>query len=655
MTSLQTSLFLSVMRFTLIGILFYFFSKNINQKKERLFSDFLAINISKYTSISVIIIFFLVHLENYAFFNYIFLIFIFFIFDIHNFVGPAQIYQSLKSNFDTLTLKAIGFIEEPHKWHSIKLYFSDKKLSQQETHDLLAVVFIIITALFSRVTFYTNDAYLFSEDWFYDLEKLLSISDQKWFNLDHTETGEFALVDLYSKTLKIGPEIALQTFGIIQTILLSVLAYWIVKKSNVKERLIIPIFTAIIFIGTVSISPSSIHFILKHHSILSVLSISFPLLILLTNNNPFYRSAKSIIIYTSLISTACFLISFSDFLIIFFPFLLFTILYNSEKKIKEKTVLTLSFLFPAICIIVSHFLLYEHEYFDPLFFIKNSFINASDFVKISDISTAYLTIIKWSIFFCFIGITSSFIRKNNILLLVSALYLFYILLYRVNHYLINENSLLLTFKIFTPIIIGLNLHNLISLIRTKAFKIKTIITYAAAFLCLVYLPSTQKGIFEDIKALNETNRQFLKIYNNITTEHLPYTYAVVGNGKMIDFSKNKHLFLNYHEFNTEYLQRDSIYHKNIKDDDFMKNNPSIILPNSIFLFEILGTDKNFNEALKITSSDQLKTNNHIITTLKKRGRKINLYTKTDKLIIYEIINKKSSSHINEMLFLDKRL
>ncbi|WP_406743314.1 hypothetical protein [Tenacibaculum maritimum] len=87
----------------------------------------------------------------------------------------------------------------------------------------------------------------------------------------------------------------------------------------------------------------------------------------------------------------------------------------------------------------------------------------------------------------------------------------------------------------------------------------------------------------------------------------------------------------------------------------MKNNPSIILPNSIFLFEILGTDKNFNEALKITSSDQLKTNNHIITTLKKRGRKINLYTKTDKLIIYEIINKKSSSHINEMLFLDKRL
>ncbi|XKX07059.1 hypothetical protein R8G61_07055 [Tenacibaculum maritimum] len=53
----------------------------------------------------------------------------------------------------------------------------------------------------------------------------------------------------------------------------------------------------------------------------------------------------------------------------------------------------------------------------------------------------------------------------------------------------------------------------------------------------------------------------------------------------------------------------------------MKNNPSIILPNSIFLFEILGTDKNFNEALKITSSDQLKTNNHIITTLKKRVEK----------------------------------
>ncbi|PKH49334.1 hypothetical protein CXF68_00920 [Tenacibaculum sp. Bg11-29] len=65
METFEIAIYYNLIRFLSIALLFYFFKKKIDSKKEILFSDFLIINTSKYISISIITVFLLVQFNNY--------------------------------------------------------------------------------------------------------------------------------------------------------------------------------------------------------------------------------------------------------------------------------------------------------------------------------------------------------------------------------------------------------------------------------------------------------------------------------------------------------------------------------------------------------------------------------------------------------------
>uniref|UniRef100_UPI000B053E4C hypothetical protein n=1 Tax=Tenacibaculum ovolyticum TaxID=104270 RepID=UPI000B053E4C len=556
---------------------------------------------------------------------------------------------------NNLLIKSISFIEEPEKIKYIKSYNQKKRFSKKEISDIFSIVLITIATPLLRFFFYKNDVYLFSENWFDNFKKTNLLSSNHWFNSDYVETGEFVLIDLFSKISKVSIGMSLQFFGIIQTILLSIIIYWVVKKSSPKKENLISLLFSFVFIGAINFSPLDVNYILKHHNIFSALFLLIPLFIVLIKTQDFHFNKRTKLVYIHAILIASFLISFSGVIILFSLFLLLIFLYDSNKHLKQKALLLFYFIISIILVLSAYMIFYNHGDFNIWFFIKSSFIQISAFSKTANLLFPYINLIKITMLLCFVGIVSTLlIRKNSILLITSLFYLLLAILYQVDHYLIDQSLLFLIFSVFTPMVIGINVVNIINLLSLKLIKTRNIVTASFISLSLFYLIYTQKDLFLSLKISNETNRELLNAYSKITSTHLPYTYAIINHDKAALFSENSHFFTTYTDFNLNYLKRDSVYSSHKKDKKFLKKNPEIILPHSVFLFEILGVDKNVNRIGILTGSPQLKINKTIIDTLKNRKRDIKIYIETNRLRVYEIVNKKSSSNINEILFYDKK-
>ncbi|MGG8497293.1 hypothetical protein ACQY1Q_12820 [Tenacibaculum sp. TC6] len=650
----ETSFLYALVRFILIGVFFYFIKKASKDKKDYFFSDFLLINISKYASVSILIVFLLVQFKSYNLFNYLSLVSVFLLFDLYNFNSPKVIYSSIKNSFEKLTIESVSFIEAPNKKQIIRQFFSSKKLTPNELYDLSIILFIIMASFVVRMLFYTNDLFLFSESWFNDFEKVTQILNQQWFTIDYTEMGEYALISLFSLFFKVSSGMSLQMFGFLQSIILSMLIYWVVKTVSLKDKNLIPLLSAIIFLGGFVITPIDITFIFEHRKIFTVLFILIPVLVCLAQKQHFYRY-KIHLIYTFLALFAISFLAFSSLGFLILPAFLFIFLYDGSKTLQQRGILILSPFFIASCTLILFFILFNYGQFNLNYFFKNSFIEVSNFTKIQNQYFTYKNIIKLSSLLATLVIIINILstKINIISVVISSLYLSTSALYQTNYYLFDENLFLLIFSVLTPIIIGISMTQLVmNKLPSKKVKYPAFLALVFVIFSLIYI---QKTPLQNLKSSNETNRQLLAVYDKIITNHLPYSYAVTNHQKAMVFSRTNHYFINYKELNKSYIEKDSVFHLNKKEKDFFKKNPQAILPNSIFLFEILGVDKNVSRIGFLTNKNQLKKNDSILKILKSRNREIVLYTNTDRLRVYKIINHENSSNVDQMLFYDKRL
>lgn len=653
----ETSFLYAIIRFVSIAALFYFLKKPSRNKKDFLFSEFLLINLSKYAAISIIFIFILTLFKAYNLFNYLGLVVLFLIFDVNSFNPPKVILKSLKESLEKNIIETTSFIETSNKGKLIIQYLSSKKLNSKELQDFIEVLLIIILSLSIRMYFYSNDLFLFSEAWFIDFEKIAQILNQQWFSVDYTEMGEYALISLFSLFFKVSSGMSLQMFGVLQNIMLSILIYWIVKKTCTQKRNIIPLGTAIVFLGGFTITPIDITFIFKHRKVFSVLFIVLPSLLTLSRIQYFFPYKKTLITLSiALFSTA--LLSYSMLFLLVFPTIVFIIVFDVSKSIRQKGILMILFALVSLAVLFLFYYSFNYGQFNFIFFIKNSFIEVSNFSKIKNLFFPYDTVIKVTSILATLTLLINILttRINIISVILCSLYLVTSAIYQTEHYLIDTNLSLLLFSFLTPVTLGIFMvdvvFNRIQWLAGKAFKYTSHILFVAILFTLILI---QKDALNNLKRSNETNRQILASYDQIITNHLPYSYAVVNHQKAIPFSKKHHYFISYKEFSKTYLTKDSIFHNNKREKDFLKNNPHTILPNSIFLFEILNADKNVSRIGLLTPQKQLYYNDSIIKNLQLRNRKVILYKNTNRLRIYKIINKENSSNINNMLLYNNQL
>ncbi|OSY89005.1 hypothetical protein WH52_04930 [Tenacibaculum holothuriorum] len=622
------------------------------EKKELLFSDFLVYYLSKYLAVSLIIVYLLIIIHNFNIFNYTVLLFIFFVFDYNQYKSPVRIYKELKEKFNYLLLKVIAFVESSDRITYLKEKNKDSKFNKKEITDFSITSIIVLITFFSRVQFYKNDIYLFSETWFEDLIKINDLNNQVWFSPDYSEIGHYAIINLFSNAFKISPENALQMFGLIQVTALSILIFWVVKKASKKTGLVLPIMASLIFTLGYTFTPINIGYLLKHQFIFSVLILILPAIVFLINKQGFKQSFKSKIIYLNIVLISSLLLNFSYTLILILVALSVVIVLNYIKKTKEKVTLLFTVLVSSLTLLFSFFVFYKYEFFNAFYFLKSSLLQVNQFSNLSHLLVPYETIIKLTALLSIIGLSSTKIenQKNKVLVIFSLLYEAVVILFFINIDFIDKDILLLIFSVLTPIVIALNSIQIIKVLSFKNKKVSKVLSGVLAIAIAFSTVFFQQEIVSSAPVSNETNRQILKAYNQITTTHLPFTYSVVNTNKVALIGNKKHYFINYSEFNSEYLERDYLYHKNKENKSFLEAHPEIILTSKVFVFEISDIDKDVIRTGISIPNNQLQNNANLLSELKKRGRKIRLYTQTPRLKVYEIINTENSSKISEMFF-----
>ena len=143
--------------------------------------------------------------------------------------------------------------------------------------------------------------------------------------------------------------------------------------------------------------------------------------------------------------------------------------------------------------------------------------------------------------------------------------------------------------------------------------------------------------------------RILSVYNSLSTENLPFSYGVVNCDYGQQLASFEHHFINYTDFLMGYSERDSIYHNNRNDKIFLRDNPSYVLPKSIFVF-IAKTDDFQRDTHLATPNDISKEVKRALMKLRKKGRKIEAFYSDDYLTVYKVINEERLSNLNDLIF-----
>jgi len=224
------------------------------------------------------------------------------------------------------------------------------------------------------------------------------------------------------------------------------------------------------------------------------------------------------------------------------------------------------------------------------------------------------------------------------------------ILYRLNLVLIDVDLFYRAMAVITPLIIGVNLLVYSKFIKSF-FKFQSQHTkYLFPSVLLLMLSSIcyasqHKVLFAISKAKNNS-KEILEVYNNINNDYLPYTYAVVNNDQAQLFSVQKHFFISYDNFNSDYIKRDSVYQKYKNDNETLKKHPEYSLPRSVLVFM-------YKKGLKTNMKDNIDRTKNIkvlIDILKQKEREVTIFYESESIKVYEIVNEPKSSKIVDLIF-----
>lgn len=232
------------------------------------------------------------------------------------------------------------------------------------------------------------------------------------------------------------------------------------------------------------------------------------------------------------------------------------------------------------------------------------------------------------------------------------LFIFLILLSNVKNDWIDTEMVKQAVAIFIPIFIGILTAVFLRITYPVYKRIKFLRPYFAVILIVGFGYAAfyfQEDELKKLKQTDKTPRMILDAYENISSEYFSFSYAVVNIYATNSISKNQHFFINYEDFLNEYLEKDFLFHKNLKNKKFFLENPDNVLPKSVFVFVYKKND-GFVSPLVDEGLQHKEKLESIIKTLKKRGRKIQTIYTNEVFEVQEIINKPNELKLNDLIF-----
>ncbi|WP_133549575.1 hypothetical protein [Salegentibacter sp. 24] len=541
----------------------------------------------------------------------------------------------------------------------IKPTYKNKEqgLSRYHKNWQLAIGFLLpVITYISRNSLFQQDIYTLSSSWFNNLELINGLSLDKWFFQSGEMMGDYLLINLYSKITHITYAQALQSFGVLESALLSLIIYWVVFKISRKHSS--GIMAGLSFALLYSFLPINIELLAQHKSVFTALVIALPTMFFCIYPQSFRLNRRMSFGWMPILFSAVLMIDIFVGIFVLFPFLLILFLFKFRDNLKQISQLIFAYLASVILIGSIYGLAALIKGEDFLAFLMSNFYSFDTYTYNPHLIIPFDELIYY---YQFAGIVFLIITIFNYIKkpqkwLASIVFLIFINIffgiYQLDEVLVDLDILSQVLCIFIPIFFGIILNILIDLLSffnlapRRAITIEVsggILTIGA--LVLFTFPGAASLNFETDK----TKNLIFEAYSKIQSKHLPYSYAVVNSTPYSSFSKNSHYYYDYDYFNNRYITRDREFNKYKDDTQYLNNNPNVILPQSLFVFIY-----NNMEDSKFAKNEKIKDQQVIaqqrIDLLKAKGRNIDTYYQNNDLTVYQIVNKTGSSNVNELLY-----
>ncbi len=659
MMFLTSSILIGFLRFCFIILfLFYWNGKIRSNKKPVHFLNFIILNWFKYGSILILLIFILVQINAYDLFNCFVFLGLIISFDVIGFENIKNIPTILNLKFKTSLLEFLKNIEDKKK---LQLWLFPLQTAENKRSNSLILILtclIISITFISRYYFILYDNYSLSDNWIYDLNKVIQFDDQIWFSNGMSVDGDYALINFYSKITDVSPEIALQVIAILESALLAIIIFWLIRQLTFS-KIIVPILASLSFSLVYVLSPLNIYYILKDNPTFMALSFILPAFVFYIR--PEIVSDKKINYGLGFVLAflAIGLINLFSFCILIPPFLCIAFFFSDKKQRIQHLIVIFSYVFSTGVLLITYAIACSIQKENLAEFIHSNLLSVDSYTYVPQLIVPYYQIINFFQISSLIGIALVIILylRFNIQYWKPQLqfYLYFnflVLLSLLKNSWIDIDLINNAISILLPIIFGFNcaiLLQIIHLMVGKSEKLRIIMVPILISSILFSALFFQQKSLNVLEESDKTPKQILDAYDKIREAYFPYSYSVVNDPATQVISLNKHYFINYSFFLKDYSKWDSIYFANKNNPKFKSKKQKYMLPKSLLVFVL--NEKNKAETNSFSKNKKLNSLlDQEIAVLKKRGRTINLFYTSDILKVYEIVNEPQESKISDLLF-----
>ena len=544
-----------------------------------------------------------------------------------------------KKNIHNL-LKSIELQRPFNSW----LSFKKKTTLPGNGYFIFFLIFLLAIVTFgSRYYFFKYDLYSLSGIWISDLEQVIDFDSQIWFLNQIKVGGDLAFVNFYGKLTDVSPEIALQSMGILESTLLSILLFWTIRKITPSKSLA-PILASLSFALAYTITPINIYFLLQNKPIFLAMGFGLPTMVFMLRPALLKFNVRNYFFSILFVFITIGLIDLFTLYILFPPFTLLAAIFTKQKSRAYFWMGLLAYGIAATTILGIYSLICLYFEADLIIFLHSNLLSISSYTYIPQLVIPFNELLDYyqlsTVASLLLLLKFKFYNKENWSASFAFLLYFNLLIFleHVSSSWIDNDLLNQAISIIMPIVLGINAAAIIRLFRPVLFRLERFNKFAATTLVAGILFAAvyyQQGTIKELTPANTTPKQVLDAYDQISKTYFPYSYSVVNDNTTQAISTNKHFFMNYTDFLYDYPKQDSIYFKNIHNPKFFKKNPQYVIPKSVLLFVFKGdTPEMYGDNGDISSllMDQ-------VAMLKKRGRKVELFYDNKNVKVYEIINE----------------
>lgn len=652
------SVLLGPLRILLLFAGVLFIHQIVTRKSIKTYNlDYVLKRMVFYCSIMLLLIFVLIQLNMYDLFS---LLAIFFIILGIKYLEIRNIKNLTKQIRKKRRYFLLGFFE------LMEQNLSPKKLVQKnlsifyikKANHVFIMAFVCSLAVFiSRYIFLKNDLYTLSSLWTKNLGILKGLNSNLWFLNKSNLLGELALMNFYGKMTGLSEEMAMHSFGLIENFTLGMVLYWILEKIS-KSKFFAPTLGVLCFAFFYRFLPINIDLLLEHNSLFLALCFALPAMMFTVIPEFLHVSKRNYLFVMMAIFSAITFINFFVAFAVLPLFLLLATVFFTKKTLPYILKSVLAFILGTGLTLAVHAIGSYLNNMSFESFLRSNMILVESYthfpqliLPLDKLMTIYLVFSVITL----LSILPMYFKNRNKwtpALVFSVFVSLFILAKDLNLTWIDTDLYFQSLSVIVVLQIGLfvgclQYYSQISIpkkpfLRVISLTMLLVIAFCSSFAMNGFLKFNSQNI-------NELKTDVIKVYHTLSSEYLPYSYAVVNQRYGQNMSDNEHHFINYQDFINKYVQRDSVYNANKTNIEFLNLNSDYILPNSVFVF----ITKNDSQETKYNLSTSKEVSEKLLSQigiLRRRGRKVKVFFDDDYLAVYEIVNREKSSKLDDLIF-----